>query len=192
MDNLIFIDDDKIKDWSNEINNHTKEIDRILFIDKDIVDNTINDLFNNHIIPVLSYWIRNTYVGERKNKILQTAFQNFFNSLYELLRKLRGYSNIEIKSFVKKALYKGILYRYLGNLKSDKDIEYNDIWVSWSKKKSNTYFDEKITNGKIIITCKTKDKYGIDLTAFGMSCNNEEEVVYPTIKKTIKNIEQID
>lgn len=186
MDNLIFIDDDKIKDWCDEINNHTKEIDD--FMNKGIIDNTIDDLFNNHIIPVLCYWTRNTYVRERKNKILQTAFQNFFNSLYELLCNLRKCSNIKMKSFAKNALYKGTLYRYLGNLKSIEDIKYNDIWVSWSKNKYNSYFEEKITNGKIIVTCKTKDKYGIDLTVFGVSCNNEEEVLYPTIK----NLKQIN
>lgn len=197
MENTIFIDDNTILLKCNEIDKHTEKLEDYVdnYINSRIVDNSVKDLFENHVIPILEYWTRCTYVGERKDKRVQASFNLFFDALYRVLLVLRRSSNMKVSDFANKALYqKGTLYRYLGNLKSIKDVKYNTAWESWSKNKDNTYLKGKLTGKKILLTCKidVDNFHGLDLTAFGISCNNEEEVVYYTVKETIQSIEEID
>lgn len=157
-----------------------------------------HDLMIN-IKTVLQNWTGNTYIGHNKERVLKDAFQQFFQSLYSLILHYRYVDNKLIKEFADHALYKGTLYRYLGQ-DSDSYHEnktriapiYNNIWVSWSKNKENLYIENKLYGTITRLTCNTDIILGIDLTAFGASLRGEDEVVYPTIEATIDEVEYLD
>lgn len=153
-----------------------------------------NNLFDD-IIDITYFWTGNFYVGYRKEKVIETVFQNFYNSLYELLINFKNttYSHMiqEECDAALKYLYQGKIYRYIGygnsqDCEKPLKIEYDNIWVSWSKEPNNSYFETKLY-GKCIKLYATieNEKYGIDLESLGSSRNNEREVVFPTIKETI-------
>ena len=103
------------------------------------------------------------------------------------------------KKFANDTLYHGTIYRYLGHCLENEiydnivEPEYNDIYVSWSKNPTNSYIESKLYGTKTLLTCKIENNYyGIDLEAFCVVRGNEAEVVFPTIKETITNIEYID
>lgn len=165
--------------------------------EKEISIDVLNRFMTN-IIEVLSYWTRNTYVGHKKEASLRDAYQKFFTVLYTFILICQCVDNNEIKDFAHRALYHGILYRYLGhNTSENSDIriepEYNKLWVSWSKNKENPNVERKLVGSKTRITCHTNNKiYGIDLSAFNISCDNEEEVIYPTLADAIDKIEYLN
>ena len=65
-------------------------------------------------------------------------------------------------------------------------VEYNNIWVSWSKESNNSYFEIKLHGRYLkLYAVIENEKYGIDLESLGASRSNEREVVFPTIKETI-------
>lgn len=140
-----------------------------------------------NICNVLSFWAEFTWVGIPKEKNQKKAFQAFFVELYGLLvSDLFDGDNY---------LYQGTLYRYLGHGSQEEESapaiipEYNDIYVSWSKKPENKYLESKLYGKMTHLTCElTGDFYGIDLTAFEVDRPGEEEVVFPTIESTIKSI----
>lgn len=45
----------------------------------------VPQILMDNINVVISYWTGCTYVGKRKASVLEDAFQNFLNSLYQLL-----------------------------------------------------------------------------------------------------------
>lgn len=157
------------------------------------------NIFENNIIETLKYWTGHTYIGQRKEKHLENAFQRFFEALYKYLIFCRDEDHSFcqlLKNLSDKALYQGVLYRYLGHGSSNIDIdtrvepEYNNVFVSWSKNLTNYYFENKLYGVMTVLTCEVTDSYyGIDLSAFGVSKIDEDEVVFPTIKETIKRIE---
>lgn len=150
------------------------------------------------IIGVCSFWAGKTYVGVRKDKDIEAAFQNFFEALMSMLLLIKNDTvkplNCE-KRFANAVLYRGTVYRYLGNDTPSNRIikpQYNNIYVSWSKEQENTYLESKLYGVMTRLYCDIKEPYfGIDLEQLGISKGNEKEVVFPTLEECITNIEYI-
>lgn len=165
-----------------------------------------------YIAEGLQEWTGKTYVGISKSKEDIWKYQTFFVALYELINTLSNHKENLIfleKQFINNIKYNGKIYRYLGHgdLKNTNiriRPSYNDIFVSWSKEKGNTYLETKLY-GKItrLYGVISADNYGIDIEKLQKFYNNyfderiyiakgqEREVVYPTIKKDIYYIEYI-
>jgi len=82
--------------------------------------------------------------------------------------------------------------------------EYNDIYVSWSKSERNYYIESKLYGPMTWMKAEIRNPYfGIDIQGFEDWCQEwlgdssfitrgeEREVVFPTIKDCIIEIEQI-
>ena len=141
---------------------------------------------------MISNWVGCTYVGVKKHEMIRNAFQHFFQNFYRMLLFFKNESNESIEiEFANKGLYRGKLYRYLGTClncrkKSKIIVDYNDIYVSWTKKERVDYLASKLHSNYIIISCEIKDPdYGIDLHNLGIGRDFEQEVVFPTIKELI-------
>lgn len=179
----------------------SKEIDLIIYVlsNRQIVAANDMHILMLNIETILSHWVRNTYVGHNKEIGLRNAYQKFFKSLHSFILQCRTIPDKRIQKLAKAALYQGTLYRYLGHEysnyeKSSEKIEpeYNEVWVSWSKNKKNSYIESKLYGTITRITCHTSTLYEIDLSVFGVSAGNEEEVVYPTIADQIDKIEYLE
>lgn len=141
---------------------------------------------------VLNDWVGKTSVGIRKELIIEDAFQKFFSSFYNLLIyfKENDVTIIE-KELSQNGLYQGMVYRYLGtNINCEKNdeivIDYNDIYVSWSKLSKIEYMEEKLYSNYIILACPIQNAYyGIDLHSLGVGREFEEEVVFPTFQHLV-------
>jgi len=176
---------------------HSVAMEIQMYINYRKINNFDNDSFKYiyyRSIEVISNWVGYTCVGEKKHEIIRNAFQHFFQMFYRLLLFFKDESNEPIeKEFAIKGLYQGKLYRYLGtSLKSRKKskiiVEYNDIYVSWTKKEHVDYLQSKLHSNYIIISCEIKEPYyGIDLHNLGIGREFEQEVVFPTIKELICN-----
>lgn len=191
--------------WSDQIEEAIKELNRVTsqFVQvrkkflSGSMTNSIWLIFSNNICAALSYWTGNTYVGCRKEKSLERAFQRFFEALYDFLLFCKNIDNPALNKIAEESLYKGTLYRYLGhgiskNANQEIIPEYNGIYVSWSKSPDNAYLQSKLYGIKILLTCECDDTYyGIDLEYFGVSRNSEHEVVFPTLKNKITNVQKI-
>ena len=153
------------------------------------------DVLDEDIRGICDFWTGNTYVGHPKNKKVKKAFQSFFESLMELLLKMKDSKKAFEKRVANSMLYRGTVYRYLGSTDPvEKAIvpKYNDIYVSWSKNPENSYLESKLCGTMTWMSCNiSAPYYGIDLEAIGSSRGNECEVVFPTIKKCITEIKYI-
>ena len=180
----------------------------------EIIDEELFKELCCYIAESLSYWSGQIYVGKKKDKTTEDIFQKFFKNLNYLIRFL---SNNEFKlmkiekDFINIIRYNGKVYRFLGHsnldLRNCKKIikpKYNNIWVSWSKEKNNSYLESKLYGKKTRLYCDIKDcYYGIDLEEIQKFCNKnqlgnyyisrgtEKEVVFPTIKKLIYKVEYL-
>lgn len=147
------------------------------------------------VCEICNFWTGNTYVGHPKNKKVKKAFQSFFESLMELLLKMKDSKKDYEKRIANAMLYRGTVYRYLGSAEPAKKAvapKYNDIYVSWSKEPENSYLECKLCGTMTWMSCKiSAPYYGIDLEAIGCSRGDEREVVFPTIKKCITEIKYI-
>ncbi len=193
--------DDQIDERVREINRVTNQIHNV---EKQIRNNNLSiDDYNccfGNVCETLLNWTGHTYVGRNKDKILEKAFQSFFENLYEFLVYCKGNDSIELlQEFAKKALYNGTLYRYLGydypvENKNEKVIpQYNNIYVSWSKNPDCSYLKTKLYGTRTELTCNVKEPfYGIDLEAFDVSQGDEAEVVFPTIEKAITDVKYVE
>lgn len=138
--------------WDGEVKKAITEIYRV----KNQMQNVgarlkTNDISNedfsaflDNVYETLKYWTGHTYIGQKKDKALQKAYQTFFEALYKFLFICRELGNPMLKSFSDEVLYRGSLYRYLGKgsaeENTDKRIEpqYDNIYVSWSKQPKTT------------------------------------------------------
>lgn len=195
---------DKIYSISCQIQSATKRI-----VKCGITQNQAEILLNN-IIGVLGHWTGSTYVGVDKEKILKKAYQAFFSALYEMILKCRETKNDTIREYVNGVLYRGKIYRYLGNSGDDNydgRIEpiFNDIYVSWSKEPTNSYIESKLYGTMTVLSAEINEPYyGIDLEGIEkfitlltnkecrISRGNEREVIFPTIKECITEIKYIE
>lgn len=183
---------DRIKLTSDQIHFITSMFSEKRYIRIDDGNNCLEN-----IESALDCWAGCTYVGERKEAALSSAFQNFFDVLYAFLIIDKDYAPFPIKEFTTGALYKGKLYRYLGHGEgsSDKESvvnpECDGVWVSWSKNKDNSYFNGKLYGPMTQVVCNTGDKYGIDLSALNVSRGVEAEVVFPTLKECIISVQYL-
>lgn len=197
--------------WDNDVTQNVNEIYRVAAqiksVQKKLPTNDITytddnfKVFYDNIRRTLNFWTGRTYVGKRKNKSVQKAFQVFFMALYDFLLFCRREDNSILhllKDLADATLYRGTLYRYLGHSTSDSVInekvepEYNKIYVSWSKTPNNSVTG-KLCGTKTLLVCDVAEPhYGIDLEIFGVVRSNETEVVFPTIKETITDIKYIE
>lgn len=164
----------------------------------------------DNIALVLIEWTGKTYVGEQKRIEVKQAFQQFFVTIKNLITIFQdGLIKLSLleKRFIKNVTYSGKLYRYIGSNVPDNrkiTVEYNGIFVSWSKNKQSTYLENKLYGTIIRLYCEIPDdKFGIDLEGFQkyydfyclkhyyIARGEEREVVFPTIKETIYNLEYL-
>lgn len=194
--------------WSDEIDKTVVELIRVRNqIDatvraikrRSVTSEMLSDLGYN-LGEALSWWTGHTYVGVEKDKKLKKSFQYFYESLYDFLLVCQS-SNISVlHNFAEHALYQGTVYRYLGYSSNSrlskvapKEVEYDGVFVSWSKDAVIPYVESKLCGTLTRVTCNISgDKYGIDLTAFGVSKGVESEVVFPTLKEYVTNVEYAD
>lgn len=173
--------------------------------DRDIFEDMIC-----HIMAVLSKWTGETWVGHKKDKRTETVFQNFFETFVNLIGYINFFEKIMSdteKEFANMTAYSGVLYRYLGSCSSGNkeciEIEYNDIYVSWSKNALNDYIESKLYGPQLWIKAQTAPfDFAIDLEGVdkfyqkitgenkGVARGNEREVVYPTKRECILEMEE--
>lgn len=192
--------------WSSETEKISKGVNEATNNIKDYISKRHNGenskvMFNdicNDILEVCSCWTGKTYIGERKEKNMENLFQNFFETLMSMLLSIKDTNSKTFKCekrFANAVLYRGKIYRYLGNDEPSNKIikpEYNNIYVSWSKERENTYFESKLYGVMTRLYCDIKEPYfGIDLDKLGISRPGEKEVVFPTLKECVTNIEYI-
>lgn len=194
--------------WSDEIDKTVVELIRV----RNQIDSTVRAIKRRSVTSemlsdlgynlgeALSWWTGHTYVGVEKDKKLKKSFQYFYESLYDFLLVCQS-SNISVlHNFAEHALYQGTVYRYLGYSSNSrlskvapKEVEYDGVFVSWSKDAVIPYVESKLCGTLTRVTCNISgDKYGIDLTAFGVSKGVESEVVFPTLKEYVTNVEYAD
>ena len=193
--------------WGDEVDKSITEIYRVKAqfkrvgerLEKHSISYKEFELFFNNICETLNFWTGHTYVGQKKQKALQKAFQAFFEVLYTFLLNCRYMDNSMLQNLANESLYHGVLYRYLGHGSADDNIDskvepvYNNIYVSWSKKPQNHYIESKLYWVMTLLTCNIIEPYyGIDLEAFGVVRGDETEVIFPTIEKTITDIRYIE
>ena len=159
-----------------------------------------DDLIQNYIKPVISMWAGETFVGTPKTEPVKQAFQRFYVSLMKLLQNINSNAftptSYETR-FANSLLFRGVIYRVLGTSDPTSPTiiapKYNNIYVSWSKKeKPANNIIEKLYGTRTFLTANIVDDYGIDLDFFELIQGHEEEVVYPTLKKSIVAIRYIE
>lgn len=185
----------------NEINRVTAQIKSV---QKKLPTNDIMygdddfKIFIDNVCQTLNYRTGHTYVSRKKDKSIQKAFQAFFETLYDFLlfckREDKSFP-YSLKDLADNALYCRTIYRCLRHCSVDKDTEskvepeYNNIYVSWSKKPNNSYIQSKLYGTITRMTCAISEPYyGIDLGAFGVGKGDEAEVVFPTVEEMITDI----
>lgn len=186
--------------FANEIDEVVKELNRVIcqtrHVQKNLPRHNLSyddfELYMKNIQATFSWWCGNTYVGRHKDNSLSSAFQRFFEAIYDFLLFCKDSDISDLQALADKALYCGTLYRYLGyeyheGFKSEHDDwvepEYNNIYVSWSKLPVVPYIESKLESHITHLTCTaTSAHYGIDLFGFGVGRPNEAEVVFPTLE----------
>ncbi|MBD5545267.1 MAG: hypothetical protein HDR01_13800 [Lachnospiraceae bacterium] len=164
------------------------------------------------ICYVFNIWTGQTWVGDRKEKDISDAFQNFFVFLYKLVCSIndnKNYSAYDERFFAKFISYTGKVYRYLGkNNSQEQEVVvpvYNDIYVSWSKLPHSSYIESKLYGTMTWMAANIQSPYfGIDLEGFEkilirltnekckVTRGNEREVVFPTFKECIMEVRYIE
>lgn len=147
------------------------------------------------IVIIFKFWVGNTYVGYPKDYDVKNAFQSFFVELMNLLLTMKNSNKKYEKTIADKLLYRGKVYRYLGNdhpLDNIVEPVFDGIYVSWSKEPKNQNITRKLYRTITWISCEISAPfYGIDLDNLGYSRVNEHEIVFPTIEKCITEIKYI-
>lgn len=152
-------------------------------------------LLGEDIGDVCDFWAGKTYVGNPKTEVIKEAFQGFFTELMNLLILMKNSEKDYEVRVAKAMLYQGTIYRYLGHNHPSKKVvipQYNEIYVSWSKKPENDYIESKLYGPVTWMSCEIAESlYGIDLDVIGSSRASEHEVVFPTIEEYITEIKYI-
>lgn len=147
------------------------------------------------ITVICCFWTGNTYIGCAKESVVKNAFQSFFEELMNLLLVMKSSNRDYEATFADKLLYRGKIYRYLGNASPSDDIVkpvFDGVYVSWDKEPENWYITSKLYGTITWLSCEISAPfYGIDLDNLGCLRANEHEVVFPTIEKCITEIKYI-
>ena len=195
-------------------------MDRVLSVMRSYENMRLENDFRNQDFKLLchgiSYALRNwcgdNWVGERKSREAEKKYQDFFLGLNRLLcffKENRFRRTRRETQLLNHTVFTGDVFRYLGSSdyrnKSIIEPEYNDIYVSWSKEKENSYLESKLYGpitrlyGRI-----TEPHFGIDISGFTsffykyydkdvlIARGTECEIVYPTLEASIYRIEYID
>lgn len=194
--------------FADEIDEAVKELNRVTcqtrHVQKNLPRHNLSyddfELYMKNVRATFAWWCGNTYVGRHKDESLSSAFQRFFEAIYEFLLFCENSWDSNLQALAAKTLYCGTLYRYLGYLicegcESEHDNwvepEYSNIYVSWSKLPVVPYIESKLESHITHLTCTaTAAHYGIDLSGFGVGRPNEAEVVFPTLKSAGIQIER--
>lgn len=194
--------------FANEIDEAVKELNRVTcqtrHVQKNLLRHNLScddfQLYMKNVQATFAWWCGNTYVGRHKDESLSSAFQRFFDALYDFLLFCKDSDVSDLQALADKALYCGTLYRYLGyeyHEGSESEYndwvepEYSDIYVSWSKLPEIPYIEKKLESHITYLTCTvTAVHYGIDLSGFGVGRPNEAEVVFPTLESAGVQIER--
>ena len=77
--------DDAEDEIVNEINQVTQQIQSVhkKLKTHDEISEKDQNTFNNNLYETLNYWTGRTYVGIKKPKSIENAFQNFFENLID-------------------------------------------------------------------------------------------------------------
>lgn len=184
---------DRVKNATSEIRYYIQERKTGSFRKKEF--KALRDAINR----ALDKWVGGEDVGVRKTIEEEQVFQEFFTAFTELLSAFSGnpasLSKAE-RTFLQKAVFHGTVYRYLGSIEHDNteriEPKYNDIFVSWSKNPESTYVESKLYYPITKMQCEIKPpSYGIDLSIFLNRREHEAEVVFPTVKELITDIQYI-
>lgn len=194
-----FLDENFKDDWCQKLNIISNQINifKIEIINGNFCLKEFKILSQN-IKNAMIMWIDNTWIGEKKDSDIEKQYQLFYETLYDFLVICSKSNKRKLVNFSKNLLYKGTVYRYLGysyhSSTSDKyiDIQYNNIYVSWSKNKNNNDIERQLYGKITRLTCEISDGiFGIDLSNLEIPRRSEKEVVFLTIKKYIKKIEYL-
>ncbi len=199
---LLADETERVVNAVNCVTDQIKDVQKMLPANDIMCDDKEFQLFFYNVRNTLNFWTGNTYVGHKKDESIQNAFQAFFTALYNFLlfcRQDKHCFSHPLKAFADKALYQGTIYRYLGHCSGKEknhvrvEPEFNNIYVSWSKKPNNNYILSKLYGTKTLLTCNIEEPfYGIDLEVFEVVRGAEAEVVFPTLEKTLTSIEYIE
>lgn len=163
---------------------------------------------------ILLLWTGDTYVGNKKDAVVEQAYQDFFVLLHDFLEfclenaKLLSEKEASLADFM---MFRGTVYRYLGKCDSRNyrkkvvvEPEYNDIYVSWSKSESNAYIESKLYGPRTWMRAEiSAPDFGIDIHGFELWCEKwfgdssfitrgeEKEVVFPTIESSVREMRYI-
>ena len=165
-----------------------------LYYSKKRFDHRLFLNLKENIKNVCDYWTGNVYIGTCKENNVKNTFQVFFEKLMKLLLYMKNSEIKYEKEYANEVLYQGKLYRYLSSDKfsaKSVDVEYSNVYVSWSKQKENNVKGKMYYPYKILTCEMSKEMYGIDIEAIGVSKYLEFEFVFPTIKETIINVEEV-
>ena len=143
------------------------------------------------IVGGADFWVGKTSVGIPKNTIIQKAFQDFWESVFELITDIRNHRTDYREDIrpLADCVFQGKIYRFINT----KSIKFDGFYVSWSKSNEFTpYMSEKLgAKNTYLLTAETGQNVGIDLEELGVSRPNEREVVFPTNKESIISIEKV-
>ena len=202
---LAVIDIKKLGEYKTFVDSYICNRLRHAFVDADLMEICCG------IYSILSDWTGNTYVGARKEKSVEQAYQIFFELLHGFLEFCHDnadkLSDKEV-SLAQLMRFHGTVYRYLGKCdprnNRKKEIvkpEYNDVYVSWSKSERNTYLESKLYGPRTWMKAEIQEPYfGIDIRGFEEWCEkwlgyapfitrgDEREVVFPTFEKCIVEV----
>ena len=87
--------------WDNEVEKAITEIYRVksqmqsvgVRLKTNDISNEDFSVFLNNVYETLNYWTSHTYIGQKKDKTLQKAYQTFFETLYDFLFICRELGN---------------------------------------------------------------------------------------------------
>lgn len=156
---------------------------------------------------ILEQWSSYEYVGISLDNDFKYQYQRFFKAFVKYLRFIKDNPmnvSIEEQKMLQSSMCENgkIIYRYL-SLDENQEIQYNKYYVSWSLIKESYYLESKLYGNVYRLHSKISDNIGIDLFGFfsfvdkkyklGIppSIKQEKEIVYPTLKKDIFEIEKL-
>lgn len=160
----------------------------------------------------LESWIGHTYVGQKKETEVAKIYQSFFTSFSDFLHYLKSSSGEPLSleaEFLQNIMYHGTLFRYLGSSDPENTAiiypQYNMIFSSWSKTPKDHYILSKLYGPVTQLSCNVIPPYfGIDLEGFTafyhkyidpqllIARPNEREVIFPTIKELVFDINYLE